>query len=59
MEFLKEPLDVDPDSFFLFVKLKKFLLMRNSGLYHSKRSIVVTYSMGQNKKKLFKTKVWK
>lgn len=59
MEFLKEPLDVDPDSFSLFVKLKEFLLLRNSGLYHSKRSIAVTYSMDQNNKNLFKTKVWK
>lgn len=32
MRLFKETLDVDPDSFFLFVKLKEFLLMRNTGL---------------------------
>lgn len=54
MEPLNEPLDVDPDSFFLFVKLKEFLLMRNAGLYRSKTSIAVTHSIGQKNKCVFK-----
>lgn len=59
MELLKEPLDVDPDSFFSFVKLKELLLMRNSDLYHSKRSIGITHGISQNNKNVFKIKVWK
>lgn len=59
MELLKEPLDMDLDSFFLFVKLKEFLLIRNSDLYHNKRSIAATHSLCQNNKNVFKMKVWK